>query len=172
MQTSELNLAEVCVRPLKEKDLPGLEWEGEFLHFRNLYRRSFQDYQKGLRLMMVAEYQERIIGQVFILFGTIQSDPEPDRVTAYLYSLRVRPELRRRGVGRLLIVEAEERIRRKGFRRVLIAVARTNEGALRLYERLGYTRLTDDPGRWSYTDHLGRLQHVDEPSFILEKRLD
>ncbi len=171
MQAPDLDHDHLLIRPLTARDLPELEWEGRYVHFRNLYLKTFNEYQQGVRMMLVAEHGGCIIGQIFILYGTIESDPYPDRYTAYLYSLRVRPEMRNKGVGRRLILEAEKDLIRRGFTRVLIAVAKVNDGALRLYERMGYSRIGDDPGAWSYTDHAGRLQRVNEPSFILDKLL-
>jgi len=171
MQTDNLDHNQILIRPLAARDLPELEWEGRYVHFRNLYLKTFHDYQQGLRMMLVAEQDSCIIGQIFILYGTIESDPYPDRFTAYLYSLRVRPEMRNKGVGGKLILQAEQNLVRRGFNRVLIAVAKVNDGALRLYERMGYDRIGCDPGVWSYIDHVGRLQRVNEPSYILEKHI-
>ncbi len=171
MHAPDLDHDHLLIRPLTARDLPDLEWEGRYVHFRNLYLKTFNEYQQGVRMMLVAEHGGCIIGQIFILYGTIESDPFPDRYTAYLYSLRVRPEMRNKGVGRRLILEAEKDLIRRGFNRVLIAVAKVNDGALRLYERMGYSRIGEDPGVWSYTDHAGRLQRVNEPSFILDKLL-
>lgn len=170
--TPEVDLSCLTIRKLQKEDLPALEWEGRFQHYRNLYLKTYKEYLKGIRMMLVADYLGRVVGQVFILFGTIECDPTPDRYTAYLYSFRVRPDFRNQGIGKKLILEAEKQILQKKFSRVLIAVARENEGALRLYERLGYQRIGSDPGRWSYVDHLGKVQRVDEPSYILEKLLE
>ena len=30
------------IRPLQEEDLPALEWDGEYLHFRLLYRSHYK----------------------------------------------------------------------------------------------------------------------------------
>jgi len=171
MRTLEVDLAKLNIRKLQAEDLPALEWEGRFQHYRNLYLKTYEEYLQGVRLMLVAEYRRRVVGQIFILFGTIESDPRPDRFTAYLYSLRVRPAFRSQGIGERLILEAENHIQQHKLSRVLIAVARDNDGALRLYERLGYERIGTDLGRWSYLDHNGHPQQVNEPSYILEKLL-
>ncbi|MBN1265090.1 MAG: GNAT family N-acetyltransferase [Anaerolineales bacterium] len=171
MRTLDVDLSRLYIRKLRGEDLPALEWEGLFRHYRNLYLKTYEEYLQGIRMMLVAEYNGNVIGQIFILFGTIESDPTPDRFTAYLYSLRVRPEFRNHGIGKQLILEAEKKILQKELSRVLIAVARENEDALRLYERLGYKRIGTDPGCWSYMDHQGQIQNVNEPSFILEKIL-
>ena len=36
------NGTKILIRPAQAEDLPGLEWNGEFSHFRRLYRQHFQ----------------------------------------------------------------------------------------------------------------------------------
>jgi GNAT superfamily N-acetyltransferase len=50
----------------------------------------------------------------------------------------VRPELRGRGIGTELSEAAERLARTHGHRQISISASMTNEGALRLYRRLGY----------------------------------
>ena len=37
-----------------EEDLPKLEWYGEYLHFRRVFRRAYDDQLAGRRLMLLA----------------------------------------------------------------------------------------------------------------------
>ena len=55
-------------------------------------------------------------------------------------SLAVDPSSRGRGVGTALLRKAEERARSMGKRTMSLGVIGDNEGAIRLYERLGYRR--------------------------------
>jgi len=66
---------------------------------------------------------------------------------------------------------AEKDLRHKGFRVVTLNVAKTNQAARRFYERLGYTVVGDDPGRWSYIDQYGERQDVHEPAWRMEKEV-
>ena len=59
----------------------------------------------------------------------------------------------------------------RAFQRVLIGVAKDNQSALRLYERLEYQIITEDPGEWSFVDHENKVREIVEPTFILEKYL-
>ncbi len=162
---------EVVVRPAQRADLPALEWEGRYKHYRGLYRRAMDEADKGRGMLLVAEIAGRVVGQIFLQYRGGPATVKDTSTSGYLYSFRVRPEFRNQGVGTRLIERAETELRRAGLRRVLIAVAKENQGALRLYRRLGYSAYAEDPGEWSYIDHQGRLRRVIEPAFVLEKSL-
>ena len=164
---------EFIVRRLEEQDLPALEWDGAFLHFRNLFRHSFEDMRLGIRLLLVMEHRPSgaIVGQVFLQWNS--SDPRfaDGRRRGYLYSLRVKPAFQRRGLGTRLMDAAEEELRQRGMDTASIGVEKDNRDARALYERQGYHIIAEDPGTWSYIDHLGRRQEVVEPAWLMEKKL-
>jgi len=56
----------------------------------------------------------------------------------YIEHLAVLPEKRGQGIGKQLIEFAENQARAKGLKRVTLSVEVENEGARRLYERLGF----------------------------------
>ena len=159
------------IRIARSNDLPALEWEGEYRRFRRLYRRAMNEARRGRRILLVADMDGTLIGQIFVQLHTVPADPKREPRTAYLYSFRVRPKFRNLGIGSSLVSEAEQALRKKAFQRALIGVAKDNEGALRLYRRLGYELLTEDPGEWSFVDHRNRVQNIREPTYIMEKYL-
>jgi ribosomal protein S18 acetylase RimI-like enzyme len=55
-----------------------------------------------------------------------------------VHDLAVLPDHRGRGVGRLLLEEAERRARARGSSKLTLEVHATNEGAIRLYRRFGF----------------------------------
>ena len=58
---------EIQIRQVREDDLPGLEWEGEFTHFRRLYAEAFRRAQRGMSILWLADLPGKIIvGQVFV----------------------------------------------------------------------------------------------------------
>jgi ribosomal-protein-alanine N-acetyltransferase len=57
----------------------------------------------------------------------------------HINTLAVRPECRRRGLGRALMAYVLSQAREKGALRATLEVRRANEPALRLYESLGFT---------------------------------
>ncbi len=162
----------VEIRAATEADLPALEWGGEYSRFRRVYQRAMVDARQGRRLLLLAEAEGSIIGQIFIQFAAGKRARHAGVRTAYLYAFRVKAHLRNRGVGTQLMQVAERIVRQRGFGRVVISVAQVNADARRLYERLDYRVFAQDPGEWSYIDHAGRLQKIREPAFLMEKWLD
>lgn len=161
----------VLIRAATEADLPALEWDGEYRHFRRVYRAAMNEALQDRRMVLVAEVAGEVVGQLFVQLENVQLDPGGRRPTGYLYALRVRPPFRNQGIGTALVTYAEDNLRERRFVRAAIAVAKDNAGALRLYRRLGYEVFGEDPGNWSYVDDEGQLRHVLEPSYLLDKEL-
>jgi len=165
-------LAQVRIRQLSAADLPTLEWEGAYTHFRRVYARAHERAQRGEAVLWVAETDARLVGQVFVLLLS-HTDPllADGRQHAFIHSFRVRLECRRAGLGSRLLDAAEADLIRRDFTNVFLNVALENEGAIRLYERRGYCRLHTVSGDWSYEDHLGDLRQVHEPGWRMVKQL-
>lgn len=161
----------VVFRVAESADVHKLEWYGQYMHFRNLLRRAYQEQLRGRRLMLVADVNGFPVGQVFIQLESNNPFVADGLTRAYLYSFRVMEMFRGLGIGTRLLQEAESRLMERGYRIAMLSVAKTNHGALRLYERNGYVIVRDDPGRWSYIDHRGVTRYVEEPSWMLEKPL-
>lgn len=60
---------------------------------------------------------------------------------AEMVRIAVAPQARRRGIGRRLVQEGVERLRRAGARRCFLEVRQGNEPARRLYAALGFHRV-------------------------------
>ena len=165
-------LADLAIRRAARDDLLSLEWEGEYIHFRNLYKDTYQLVEKGLGVMWVAEIPtEGVIGQVFVSYRGGRSELADGCTRAYVYGFRVRPAYRNKGIGTYMMRVAEEDLAGRGFSFVTLNVARENVGAQRFYTRLGYHIVAADPGRWWYLDHLGKRREVNEPAWRMEKAL-
>jgi len=166
-----LSVDKIVIRTLRETELPALEWEGAYTQFRRVYRQTFEDALRGQRVMLVAVSGARLVGQVFIQLSSTETRYADGYSRGYLYSLRVRPELQGQGLGTRLLSSAEATLRARGFTTAVIAAGKDNPGAFRLYERLGYRSFADDPGVWYFQDVNGVQQLVEEPCWVMEKRL-
>jgi ribosomal protein S18 acetylase RimI-like enzyme len=162
---------QVIIRHASRQDLPALEWEGEFTHFRHVFAEAYRLKELGDVIMWVAELPEfGLIGQLFIqLYGPNQLQANGKRY-AYIYGFRVRNVYRGQGIGSRLLQKAETDLVSRGFQRIALNVARDNKPARRLYERLGYRVVAPEPGIWSYLDDQGRRRFVNEPAWRMEKQ--
>lgn len=162
----------IIIRPLRKADLPALEWEGEYLHFRRVFQDVYQRIEKGMVKCWVALTQDnQMIGQVFLQLVSDRKELADGWKRAYLYSLRVKPAWRNRGIGSKILSVLEDDLLKMNYSSLTLNVARDNEGAIRLYERLGFKIVGREDGVWSYPDHNGKWQTVDEPSWRMEKNL-
>lgn len=144
---------------------------GEYSHFRRVFEYTFREQGIGHRLMLVADFNDFPIGQVFMLVKDSGMLYKGHTRRAYLYSLRVMAPFQGLGIGTELLRQAESLVKAHNLRYINIAVAKENVAARRLYERVGYRIYAEDEGRWSYTDNQGRLVNVHEPCWMMEKFL-
>ena len=155
-----------------EKDLPALEWEGEYKHFRRLYHETFLRTLKGNTLMWIAvDRNQKVIGQVFIQLDSSNTALADGKDRAYLFGLRVRDAHRSQGIGSQMMAFVEQDLVERGFKLLCLNVARVNTRAFTLYQRLGYVLMGPDPGVWSYQDDQGKWHYMEEPAWRLEKQL-
>jgi GNAT superfamily N-acetyltransferase len=80
-----------------------------------------------------------LLGSPMGYCGTVQGRRERNGMGA-IQNLGVAPSYRGRGLGSALLLKALEGFRRAGLGRVFLEVTAQNEGAIRLYRRLGFRR--------------------------------
>lgn len=161
----------VTIRPARYEDVAKLEWYGQFKHFRRLFQRSYREQVEGRRVLLVADSNGYPVGRLFVQFRSKSKRTSDGKTKAYLYSFHMMEMMRGYGIGNHMMDVAESMLIERSFKIATIAVAKDNEGALRLYQRRGYEIFEEDEGKWRYYDHRGRLQHVHEPAYLLEKYL-
>ncbi len=172
MTSRPMDRTRLRIRQALRDDLLELEWEGAYQHFRGVYADVFKRTERGLALMWIAELpEEGVVGQAFVQLKMTDRTCADGIRRAYLHSFRVRPAARNFGVGTAIMHHVEQDLIQRGYKELTLNVAEENEGAMRLYQRLGYKFLKKIPGRWSYYDDQGRLQNVVEPGYRLIKSL-
>lgn len=153
-------------------DLPGLEWEGQYRHFRRLYIDTYNRVISGSAIMWIAVVPNgKIIGQMFIQMRSTNTELADGCDRAYMFGFRMREEYRSSGIGSSLLEYAEQDLVQRNFKYLCLNVAQNNERALDLYKRCGYVVLGPDPGIWSYQDDKGEWHSMEEPAWRMEKRL-
>jgi ribosomal-protein-alanine N-acetyltransferase len=93
------------------------------------------------------------------LAGFIAVDVRPRRAVAWIATICVAPEFRRRGVASALINACESRLQ---IQRLRLSVRLSNHGARRLYLGLGFTEVERWPGYY----------HDGEDALVMEKGLN
>jgi RimJ/RimL family protein N-acetyltransferase len=80
----------------------------------------------------------------------------------------VHPAARRRGIAAMLLAAAEQHVRDRGMRKLTLRVLSTNQGAISLYERLGFTREGDLREEFlingSYVDDILMAKYLASPA--------
>lgn len=170
-QDTHVRSRDFIIRPVEERDLAALEWDGQYRHYRRVFKANYDDMQRGQRMLWVAEFDGVLVGQVFVQLLSSDPDYADGARRAYLYAFRVRPEQQGQGLGTRLMERAEADLVERGFRVAVIAAGRDNPRAKSLYERLGYRVFAEDPGEWSYVDDQGKTVRASEPAWLMRKVL-
>jgi len=90
-------------------------------------------------VVLVAERTGAVVGYAFAALEPM-SWKDLRAACGYLHDVWVEPAARRAGVGERLVRAVIERLEARGAPRVVLMSAARNEGAQRLFERLGFRR--------------------------------
>jgi ribosomal protein S18 acetylase RimI-like enzyme len=156
----------VTIRVCAEEDLRGLEWDGTFEDHREIILDAFLRQQQRSNVMLVAESDGRIVGQVWIDLMKLAG-----RGTGFLWALRVHPSARSRGIGTELIGAAETWLAANAFESGAVGVEKENIRAMRLCRRLGYEVAGELLERSTYTTPAGAAHDVTVDQWLFQKRL-
>jgi len=134
----------------------------------------YTEQREGTATYLVAWQDEEPLGSGLIQWhGPIGMNARaafPDSVE--VNHLQVRPELRGRGVGTVLLKAAEQLAENRGYKLIAVGVALDNPDATRLYRRLGYTPTgVVDVCAYDWTGDDGQQHHEIETDQLLIKRL-
>jgi [ribosomal protein S18]-alanine N-acetyltransferase len=138
------DISEVRLRAFEASDLPELQrLDARCFPPRIAYSRAeLQFFIRHPRsTTTVAELQGGIVG-----FCVVDWKLESGRKVGHFITIDVAPELRRLGLGRLLMQAGETELAEMGCAGVALEVATNNTGALAFYEHLGYRSSGRIPG--------------------------
>lgn len=152
----------MIIRTVTDEDLPKLIWKGLEEWEETIYKEFAEREEKGT-LWLVAEENGEPVGQILATVKGKFGKP-------YLSALRVRPDLRGKGIGTQLIQKAEEALKRQGASIITISVDVENR-AIRLYERLGYVRVGEVRKEHWVRTYKGKQIEEDIVLYDLEKHI-
>lgn len=91
--------------------------------------------------LLVADTGSKIIGYIVTM--------DIDEVTSKIIAFAVRKEFRGRGVGKMLLKHAIDRIASRGKRKIMLEVRVSNTNAQQLYKKFGFAVVDVIPGYYS-----------------------
>jgi len=160
------------IRLVIQTDLPGLEWEGEYTHYRQIYAETYERVQRGLALIWVIDLPgHNIIGQTLIQLNSDRKELADGVKRAYIFAFRIRMAYRNQGLGSRLLNVVQEDLVARNYTCATLNVAKDNPRARALYERHGYLVVAEEQGNWSYPDEKGVWHHIHEPAWRMENKL-
>jgi ribosomal protein S18 acetylase RimI-like enzyme len=163
----------LLIRQATRDDLPSLEWDGEYTHFRRLYADTYSLVQQSKAVMWIAELNgSGLIGQCFVSLIGNRQELADGKNRAYIYGFRVQPRFRNQGIGTKIMKIIEADLKKRGFKMLTLNVGQDNFAAIRFYKRLHYTVIGSDPGIWSYIDDKGKRIDMHEPAMRMVKNLE
>ncbi len=123
-------------------------WRGGDNYTDGVIGFEFEEHLARRRIILLAVDGPEIIGTVQFVLS--HDDPElgDGRTIAYLQALEVRPDHRRRGVGRSLVKKVEALASGRGFAQLALMVEPDNRPALGLYEKCGFTAFKESTDTW------------------------
>ena len=136
----------IRIRPATADDVDRLgALEHQCFAADRISRRQFRHLlTKANAVVLIAEDQERLLGDVVVLLNRATS-------TARIYSIAVAAEARSMGLGRQLVLAAEDAAWKHQRAWVRLEVRKDNTASIRLFESLGYHRFGEH--RHYYADH-------------------
>lgn len=162
------------IKPATESDLSLLD---HYLpsEIPDFHKSKITEQKEGKGLWLIAWNNRKPVarGQLQWEGSKRESVRQYVKDTPQIDSLEVVEEFRGKGIGTEVIKVMEEKTREKGFKQIGMAVEIENEGAIRLYEKLGYKNWGHGnfDGTWKYTDSKGEEHTVPESYTYLLKDL-
>ncbi|MBK8138783.1 MAG: GNAT family N-acetyltransferase [Chloroflexi bacterium] len=159
------------IRVASRSDLRKLEWYGSQSHTRPYIEQAYKAMLAGRRIMIVADLNDFPVGQIYVQYDSKNKQHADGATRGYIYAFRVMDHLQRCGIGTQLLKSAERVLIERGYKLATLQVSKRNENARRLYQKNGYRVFNEDPGHWYYVDREGEQRELNDPTWVMEKRL-
>ena len=101
----------------------------------------FAELKSGNRITYICKDGDEYIGEISLVKEMKDSDYTIPRQRIYLSHLVVKPEYRRRGIGKMLVEFAVDKAQELGYPELSIGVDLDNYPALKLYVNAGFNKV-------------------------------
>jgi ribosomal protein S18 acetylase RimI-like enzyme len=156
-------MADLRIRDAEPADLDVPVVGGIAGEYREQLTRHLSRAAEGTGVILVAERGSEIVGRAFVE----QWGAPPG---AWLGGLVVDVPHRRSGVAAALIRESETRAAGLGYNELFLTVAKDNDPALRLYDKLEYDRVGEDYSSGLITAD-GTVVHPSEAVWVMSRAI-
>lgn len=133
------------IKLLPEERLDELNEIYDMTRYENFQATRKSNLEACREICVVAEENGKFVGELSMMTqnANIPVAVIPNK-RVYLFGLRVRPEYQRQGIGTALLRYAAGLCAQRGIFEFTIGVETANEGARRLYERLGFVKFLEN----------------------------
>lgn len=152
-------------------------WNAAFQDYIVPVTMSEQAFTERMRVLQLTPAASFVAMEEGRFVGICLQAISADGQSAWCGGLAVLPAYRGKGIARSLMEAAIHYCRVQDVRSMYLEVLADNPGAIALYERLGYHRLTElhyfqgelasgqrrEPSKWSQTELTDRLEHTTPP---------
>ncbi|MCI9165522.1 MAG: GNAT family N-acetyltransferase [Oscillospiraceae bacterium] len=119
-------------------------WGEDPAHPSPTARFNCENIRRGSATLFVWDRGGALAGELYLFRSLSDPDFADGKKRAYLCALRVREDLRGRGLGTALMEHVIAQAAQEGFSALTIGVEYSEEANIRLYRRLGFTELVKD----------------------------
>jgi ribosomal protein S18 acetylase RimI-like enzyme len=140
----------VRVDDMRRDDLDAIAWSGSASHIRNVAGQLDRRDRGVVEYLVVRDEQGAPVVK-----GAIDYEEHPG--AGSIMQLATRTDLEGRGLAKMLIGAAEQRMRGRGLATARLSVEPDNARALRLYEHLGYRAIGEREIGWEHELEDGSL---------------
>ena len=106
-----------------------------------LAKQFYGELISGHRITYVYNEDDEFIGEISLVFDTNDLDYTMDGRRIYVSHLIVKPEKRRKGIGKRLVEYATDKAKEMGYSEMSIGVDLNNYSALKLYADSGFDKI-------------------------------
>lgn len=154
----------VSIGDLTRDELDLIAWSGSASHIKNVSGQLDRRDAGAVDYLVVRDHERSPVAK-----GAVDYEEVPGAGT--IMQLATRSDLEGRGYARMVIEEAESRIRERGIRTAVMGVEPENERARRLYEFLGYKMLGERETGWEHELEDGTIGWYSTVVLDLQKQL-
>ena len=143
--------------------------------------RQLATWNGATERLVVPALRRQELGEAVVLLALVRSFPcghllcdlstHARQEIATIWHVAVWTPLQGLGIGTQLMMSAEEAIVERGLRWSQLGVEKINNGARRLYERLGYVAFGDEIQVWPEPAPDGSLVAAEHPCWLMRKDL-